>query len=206
MKTIGIAIATFGDDLWRDMAVSAYRSAQATSADQIVTVHGSTLAKARNEAAQKLSTDLIIFLDADDLLDKHYVDVLRSNLRDGKVLYQPATLGLHPSGAFDDSACLIPDRGIFTSNHLVIGTACSREDMLRLGGFDELQVLEDWDLWIRMILDGAKVLSLSDMIYVVRVNNSGRNNANSKVMSSTHRLIQQRYRKQRGSIDSYTLD
>lgn len=203
--SVGIAIGTFGDERWKELAKNAIRSAQRTSADQIIHCHEESLSEARNSAAQALQTDYVIFLDADDFLDPNYVDALRSALRPGNVLYQPATLGLHPSGEYDPEANIIPDRGIFNSNFLVIGTACKRESFLDVGGFRDLRVLEDWELWLRMIVNGAKVVSVPDMIYIVSVNNNGRN-SNKVLQSKIYNQIRKEYRSYREKyFDNYSL-
>jgi len=180
MKTVGIVVATFGDVKWIDKAKEAIVSAenQTLKPDRVIHHHAESLAEARNKAAYMVSTDWLIFLDADDTLDENYVRSMMEPGEDAGVadLRQPSTLGVYPDGTTDDEPVLIPERPILQSNYLVIGTMCRRDQFLDVGGFDSyFPVLEDWDLWIRMIKAGAIVGKRPEAIYRVGVNPQSRN-------------------------------
>ena len=45
----------------------------------------------------------------------------------------------------------------------------------KVGGFKDYPILEDWDLWIRMIQSGASVEEVPEAIYMVNVRDDSRN-------------------------------
>ena len=58
---------------------------------------------------------------------------------------------------------------------MVIGTLVKRADFLRAGGFRELPMYEDWDLWIRCIANGSTPKPVHNAVYHVFVNKNSRN-------------------------------
>lgn len=187
--TFGVVIGTYGDDVWKRRGDNV---ANATSAycDDLIHVHGKTLSEARNLGAEILSTDWLIFLDADDALAASYVAEMKDACEPGFLL-QPTTLGCR-DGVYDDEPVLIPRKDLSRSNYLIIGTACERERFQAVGGFRELPALEDWDLWCRMIINGAKVKRVPGATYVVNVSDSGRNK-DVKAHNAAYRDIVKRY-------------
>jgi GT2 family glycosyltransferase len=115
----------------------------------------------------------LIFLDADDELDSHYIEEMLKGQGD---IRQPSTLGV-VNGKEDDYPVLIPPHpgGFLVGNHLVIGCMVRRKLFLDVGGFRNLPILEDWDLWIRCILYDGKVGTVPKAIYRVHVNPNSRN-------------------------------
>lgn len=192
--SVGIVVATYGNVEWMKTAQQAIASASTQTIPVPVEYHhGPDLATARNEGAKRLGTEWVIFLDADDSLDERYVEHMLST-EDDSDLRQPSTLGVYPDGSEDDQPVLIPKRDIRTSNYLVIGSMCRREHLLDLGGFDStLPILEDWDMWIRMILNGAVVGHRPEAIYRVFVNPDSRNQQSSQ-HGRTYMNIKSKYR------------
>jgi glycosyltransferase involved in cell wall biosynthesis len=64
--SITVAVATYGDDTWREQAKRAIASAQPQA--PVVYVHGDNLADARNKALALVETEYVVHLDADDIL------------------------------------------------------------------------------------------------------------------------------------------
>lgn len=175
MTTVGIIVPVFGDhDVWKALADRAVESALAqTVAAEVVLSYGETLAEARNNGARQSSSDFLIHLDADDELDPYYIEAMLQGTGD---LRQPSTLGV-VNGVEDDYPVLIPPHsgGMLVGNHLIIGTMVRRSLFEAVGGFRDLPVLEDWDLWLRCIIAGAKLGTASKAIYKVHVRPDSRN-------------------------------
>lgn len=176
--SVAVIIATFGGGEWlkrRDRAAISVEK-QSKHPSEIIRFHGETLHEARNEAARMSMSDWLIFLDADDTLDTHYVRNMCKGTGD---IRQPSTLGV-VDGVEDDEPVLIPKRNLIEANYIVIGAMCRRDLFLEVGGFRDLPSLEDWDLWIRMVLAGAEVAPCPEAIYRVNVRSNSRNQDTSK--------------------------
>lgn len=190
-EDVTICIGTFGDEKWIDLAKERAipsAEAQTVKVNVIHNHHSSSLSVARTHAAAKASSEYLIFLDADDELDPHYVEEMLKGTAD---LRQPATLGI-VNGVEDDFPVVIATKPLLRANYLVIGTMCRRDMFFRVGGFFDLPVLEDWDLWIRMYLDGATIEAIPDAIYRVHVNPNSRNQ-NQYLHNQIYNWIQTRY-------------
>lgn len=194
MFDAGIVIGTFGHEDWNMIGtVLMHETEEKFPEAKVVHVHHeSSLGAARNEGASLVDSEWLIFLDADDRLGDGYVEAMSTGKR---LLRQPATRGFYPDGTKDDEAVIIPERNFRRSNHLVIGTACSHALFDHVGGFDEeLQALEDWDLWLRMWLEGAEWEPIPEAVYWVHVTDSSRN-TQTAVHHDAYRKILKKYDK-----------
>jgi glycosyltransferase involved in cell wall biosynthesis len=190
---IGVVVCTFGDrDEWWPLVCRAADSVvnQTVPPRTIRWIHDKSLQQARNKALFHLDTEWVIFLDADDELDEHYIEAMMAGSGD---IRQPSTLGIQ-NGVPDDYPVLLSRRDLYEGNYIVIGAMCRTQAAMAIGGFRDLPVLEDWDFWIRMVLTGNKVEPCPDAIYKVHVNPQGRNNTpwQSVYTGIRHEYTQQR--------------
>jgi glycosyltransferase involved in cell wall biosynthesis len=173
-------IATYGPSEWEDTAYErAKPSAERQGADTIVTVHlkDGTLAEARNVGAEDAGGDWLVFLDADDELEDGYLDAIR--LAEGTLerdtagrryedgLLCPAVSHIAVTGRVSEAE--LPNRRLKMTwlNHCVIGTGVPARLFRKVGGFrDDLPIYEDWELWLRCIRAGAKIIDVPDAVYL----------------------------------------
>lgn len=200
---IAVCIGTFGDyERWATIATSrAIPSAHNQTAKAAIVrwVHSASLAEARNQAAEHAircyDPEWLCFLDADDELDAGYLaamDKAASHLN-GDFLLQPATLGIHPDGRTDVEPVVIPPKPILDGNFMVIGTLVKAEQFVKVGGFADWPIYEDWDLWIRCSLAGASHQPVPDAIYRVHVNPASRNNGERAEQVRVYNQIRAQY-------------
>lgn len=157
---------------WEPLVDRAVVSVQnQTQPCQLIVSYEETLQQARNFGAEKAHGEQLVFLDADDELDPRYVEAL--NRVEGDVK-QPSTLGV-VNGVEDDEPVLIPEKNLITGNYIVIGAGLNRNLFFTVGGFRDLPVAEDWDLFVRCWLAGGRVVKCPEAIYRVHVNPHGRN-------------------------------
>lgn len=191
---VTVIIPIYGDlDAWRTKALRAAWSAtnQSVAPASVVVSEAATLATARNQAAADATTEWLVFLDADDELDGRYIEMMLAGT--GHVR-QPSTLGI-TDRVEDDAPVLIPPHpgGLLTGNHIVIGAMIRRDLFDMVGGFRELPAAEDWDLWIRCYLTGARITTCPDAVYRVHVS-AGSRNAASVATSEAYQAIRATYR------------
>lgn len=183
---ISVIIPTFGDfDLWDPLAQRAQASVERQEGDcEVIRHHADTLQAARNGGAGRAQGERLCFLDADDELDPHFIDQMeRAIAEHGPVtngvhvehhLFQPATVAI-VDGVQQGEPNIIPRRPLLEANFMIIGTVVERAMFTKAGGFRDLPVLEDWDLWIRCWLDGCEPVPVPDAVYRIHVRPESRN-------------------------------
>lgn len=183
---VSIIVATFGEPWWNELAHT--RAAPSAFAQEVsdevevdvVIVHGESLAHARNFGAEQAGGDWLVFLDADDRLDAHYVSAMTDavHLQDdpARLLYVPAVA----YGANRPRVLPMPGDGdvmqrIMVGNWMVIGTMVHRTQFWAAGGFGDEPAWEDWSLWMRTMLNGARPVIVPGAVYRATVSPDGRN-------------------------------
>lgn len=139
--------------------------------------------KARNNGIQLSKGNLIAFIDADDLwlpqfLEKQLhlimeddVDLVFSSMV--KFIEKPDKI-ISRVTLENKTYCGANDIKVFLKDNLIsIATVLVKKDaFLKAGGFkesEELQFAEDYDLWLRMLLTGAKFKCNSEALALYRV-------------------------------------
>lgn len=176
---VTVGVATFGDDLWLQLGRDTACGAGAHGVPVIHT-HAGSLADARNAILDTVTTEFVIYLDADDLLEPGYIDAMAAvdgDIRVPAVRYvTPDSPHLHPAyprvvGHHHDcdEACLTE------GNWIVIG-ACARVELLRdVGGWEAWPIFEDWALWLRCWQAGCRIERAPDAVYQALVQSDSRN-------------------------------
>lgn len=196
MTNISIIIATYGDKSWERLAESAYRSAERQPRCQIIVRHetNGTLAGCRNRAAGTASNDWLCFLDADDELHEDFIKSMLPAIWEAEHCYQLSLIESY--GRWDERAPMhllapsvsyveadgarttpvIPNRGRWPDlNECVIGTLVPADVFDVLGGFRELPIYEDWDLFLRCTKLGAEIVHVPEAIYIATQREGSRN-------------------------------
>lgn len=197
LKRVGVVVPAFGAEHKAKavVAVDSIKNLVVPEGVEVLWVEAShtNLSEARNWGAEHLiskGAEWLIFLDADDKLDANYIEAAVPFMNEADLI-KPATRGFHPDGSVDDEAAMIPSgQSFLVRNHIVIGAPVRSAFFVAAGGFRDLSALEDWDLWIRVILAGGRVVECPGAVYWVGVNATGRNvTANN----STYKKIRDRY-------------
>lgn len=192
VETVDVIVPTCGDiDVWKPLAERAQQSAfnQVVKANRVIWSHKATVSEARNFGASLSTGDWLIFLDADDELDPRYIEHMIAGSGD---IRQPSTLGV-VNGVEDDFPVLIEQKSLIIGNYLIIGSMVRRKLFLSVGGFRDFPILEDWDLFIRLALAGAKIGKCPDAIYRVHVLPDSRNKQGDSIHGSVYSQIQREH-------------
>jgi glycosyltransferase involved in cell wall biosynthesis len=164
-----------------DGSTDALEDALAPYMDEIVFVrksHGGE-ASAKNAAAARASGDFVVILDADDVYLPERLEVLTelANARpDLDILTTDAYLVVDERRVrrnYDRRWRFeVADqrRAILERNFIFGHAAVRRERLLAHGGFDEsILWTTDWDLWVRLILDGSLAGAVAEPLALYRV-------------------------------------
>ena len=137
------------------------------------------LAGARNTGIRNSTAPLIALLDADDILEPHYLEVMIAAMRGDAsldVLYCDALFFGEPKTAGRRFTEFCPSQGeatflnLLTQKCNVLVAATIRRDAgARVGWFDEsLRSAEDFDLWLRIAKAGGRIKYLREPLVRIR--------------------------------------
>jgi glycosyltransferase involved in cell wall biosynthesis len=151
--------------------------------DMMIKKNKDGLSSAKNYGLSKIDTDLVCFLDADDLYveDKLEKQINYFNYNEVDFLGTHAlNRTLDEDGFFN--SCFGIDQylehedikdAIFNQNVLTHGSMMIKKTALdQLNGYDNVKGKEDWDLWQRAINNGFKFKQLPERLYVYTLNTS----------------------------------
>lgn len=182
---VSVLVCTYGSREWKLRGSTAALNIP-PGFQEVIALHepNATLADVRNLAASAATGDWLCFVDADDTLDADYLEAMDEAAEAAVQAYiefgHPSLLVPAVSYVRGDecSEPTIPawDRCIFDVNCAVIGTLVPRSLFAKVGGFHEWSVYEDWELWLRCIAAGAKLIPVRDAVYCARAQDgTGRN-------------------------------
>lgn len=172
-SSVAVIVATFGDPEWETRARRAIASAELEQPAELIAHHsvGASLADARNSAAALSSAEWLCFLDADDELEPGYLAELEAGAGD---LRAPAVRFV--TDDHEPAPEILDRRDMARLNPCVIGTLIRRELFDEAGGFWHERAWEDWSLFRRAWLLGAKIEHHRAAVYRVHVDPASRNN------------------------------
>ena len=90
---------------------------------------------------------------------------------------------------------MIPPMDILQGNFLIIGTLVRRDTFLSVGGFRELRLYEDWDLWIRCFQQGSSHFTVPEAIYNITFSDNSRNEPSHMEKVRVAESIRSQYKK-----------
>lgn len=190
---VTVVIATFGDPAWERLADRA--AASVPDGIPVIREHAGTLHDARNTGLERVTTEWVCHLDADDEIEPGYFEAMSKatadvrapavryciNCKHRRAPYIPRVSG----HTHDCEADCLP-----AGNWLVIGTVARSELLHRVGGWRDFPVYEDWDLWLRCHLAGASMQAVPDAVYRAHVRFGSRNRGPSRELKEqTHQAI-----------------
>lgn len=162
---------------------------------------------ARNVGFENSKTDIVIPLDADDLISPQYVEYLFFGMY------------YHPEAAwcYTDSLGFGTEEYLWkhpwdaerlkTYNFLIVSAAIRKKDFEDVGGYKEEKYLyyEDWRFWLEMLAAGKKPVSLRGFLFWYRRLNDGRLSTTRKSAESiefSNRIISEAASKVDGTIQA----
>jgi len=161
------------------------------------------VAESRNQGIVSATSDYIMFLDSDDVLDPRYFEKVAA------LLDQNPDIGIAYSDyrEFGERNRVIKlpvfNPRILLVDCIVMGPAMARRRALeQAGGYDVEQVFEDWELWIRVVEKGWTAKGVKEPLYNYRLHQGNRDKESNIRRKEGEDLI---YRKHVKLYDHYGI-
>lgn len=125
--------------------------------DNIVLKHNVGVAKARHEAVRFSRSELLLFVDGDDVLSPDYLEkMVRVMMKGGDIIYPDLFLWVEGGGRLVVTPNKITPKFVRDYRKVVIPVTSliSRKMYEDVGGFREWEVLEDLDFFVRAMCRG----------------------------------------------------
>lgn len=167
----------------------------------VIHLNNSGPATARNKGIEVASGKYILPLDADDKIDKTYIEkavkIIESDTDIGVVYCQAELFGkkkgkwLLPNYSFDK---MIIDNIVFVT------ALFRKDDWVKVGGYceDFEHGVEDYDFWLSILELGKKIVQIPEILFFYRIKRISRTSKfNSRIenLQNTYDLIYIRHRK-----------
>ena len=161
---------------------------------RIVNQKNNGIIQTKNRALELATADWIIFLDADDKMDKRYIEKLYTEARktNADIVYSGMEFIGYEDGIFWSRP--FGRRAIRKGNY-INNSALMRRDMLfALGGYNEKMSFgyEDWELYVNLAEHNAKFRYVrAPLLFYRRHASDSRDKAAQKKLQNAHILVRQ---------------
>lgn len=131
------------------------------------------VSSARNYGVNHSQGKYILFVDADDLIDKSYVEKCVNIFKKDESINIITCRSKKFSQNGSEVNWKLQDpsyRDLLITNHIMISSMLQRKHFNMIGGFDEtLTAFEDWDFWIRLSSLNKNIYLIDEYLFKYRV-------------------------------------
>jgi hypothetical protein len=173
MNTVSVIVGTYGPDraFWDNLANRAVESitAQTVKPTEMHRVHvleDNALHVARNRGAAMSFSDWLIFCDADDCLHPEYVEAMLAGEGDVRI---PNRERFYWDGTHKPVDQIPAGKDLLRHSHILIGAMVRRDLFIKVGGFADLPIWEDWHFWCKCWVSGASMIQCPRAIYQTHI-------------------------------------
>ncbi len=152
------------------------------------------VAAARNRGAEVARSELLLFLDADDLLLPRMIETTTAALAqhpEAAIAYGSAIFhydGMDPTAAGPREG-EVAEALDYSFDHLLEDNFIFMESLLRREAFEQaegfdsrMHVAEDWELWIDVCKHGWTAVCVSEPVFVYRLHKGSRRNVTERTL------------------------
>ena len=161
------------------------------------------VSKVRDELVRFSRGQLLLFLDADDKLAPDYLEKMVNLITKVDIVY-PNIFWWYGNkwgdNRLDEAPEKIVPKDFFHTCKIPITCLMKKDVYTKLGGFRDFEKYEDWDFWLRALVEGFKFKKANTMLYYRQYPESrNRIGDKDKKRSIYHKIISQ-YELKRGKI------
>lgn len=133
----------------------------------VISQENTYVIQARMNAVQQATGKYLIFLDSDDKLAPTYIEKCVTAAENGADIVYSNLQCFEASNEIADLTFNL--LRLLTINTIYIGALIRKEKFDAVGGFDtSMRDFEDWELWIRLIKNGATVHHIPEPLFFYR--------------------------------------
>lgn len=155
----------------------------------------------RNQGALLASSEYLLFLDADDALDEHFIESMVKVKADTKadIIYPNVLLWSHwhkdvkLRNAWHESVEEVTKENMLQQNQIVVTSLVSRKRYLEAGGTPDIPILEDYALWMRCLQLGATFAKSPHSVLKYRQRKEGRLRHNDEAKNEWYYKLKGQY-------------
>lgn len=158
------------------------------------------VSRAREIGVANTTAQLLLFVDADDLLPPDYIERMAQKIAKADIVYPDLILfqgnnhSLHVA-----PSSITPARILSNKCEIPVTSLMKREVYTSLGGFRDLPVFEDWDFWIRAMCNGYTFTKAQTSL-LYRQTSGSRVHQNQELKNKVHTQITAPYHIQKGKL------
>lgn len=170
--TVVIPFKRGGNKAWLKQAIGSLPE----GTKYLVLENDAELVEALNEGVKAAETEWVFRLDADDAVGPKTLDFLHDLAWDVDVTYPSLALADEELKPFEyiKAPAFCPHR-LKVWNYIPGCALFRRSAFLEVGGYRDLDILEDWDLWLRMSEAGFKFKAVPEAEVAYRQHGKSRN-------------------------------
>jgi len=173
--------------------------------ERVIRINNSGVSVARNVGVSNSNGEYIVFLDADDKLERTFIEKMIATKRK----YEDVQIVYSLSRYFGDASKLrVLDmnptyKKLLTRNCFGITCLLDRKRFEEINGFDEKmrEGLEDWEFFIRYCYPGMKIARVNYSLFFYRIKKISRT---MTVNASVKKNLKMRLRMIENNIDAYS--
>jgi len=156
----------------------------------------SGVAQARNKGIALATSEYVMVLDADDRLDRRYMECVAS-LLDADEMVGIGYSSYLEFGLRNRTVILPPfNPVVLLTDCIIMGCAVMRRSAWEaVGGYDPNQIFEDWELWIRMVSHGWRATICREPLYHYRVHQESKDAEANRQRLEGERRIYEKHKK-----------
>lgn len=155
------------------------------------------VSSARNYGVNHSQGKYILFVDADDLIDKSYVekcvDIFKTDESINIITCRSKKFsqnGSELNWELQDPSY----RDLLIANHIMISSMLQRKHFNMIGGFDEtLTAFEDWDFWIRISSLNKNIYLIDEYLFKYRVDQENHISLSDKYYYVDNDILKKHY-------------
>ena len=159
------------------------------------------VADTRNEGARLATSETLLFVDADDALEEHFIEAMIKVKEKTKaqIIYPNVLLWSYwhkevkLKNAWYESANKITLKNMLKFNQIVVSSLIDRDLFFKVGGMPNLPILEDYSMWLKCIKVGAKFAKSPHSVLKYRQRQEGRNRRDNDLKNKFYYQIKSEY-------------